>query len=168
MRILIVGTAGSGKTTLGHYLSARLASPPFELDAYFWGPDWTPPDNAVFRASVEELLKGKRNWVMDGNYRSVRDIAVDAADVIIWLDCPLWICQWRLARRTARRMLRRERLFHGNRESAMDLVRTRFEFFRWAAGSTAGSGMRFRRSNGMAYHPLSSESSIDVILSPLT
>ena len=40
-RVSIVGSTGTGKTTFGRELAAILAVPFVELDALFWGPNWS-------------------------------------------------------------------------------------------------------------------------------
>jgi adenylate kinase family enzyme len=133
MKILVVGTAGSGKTTTATELARRLAVPHVELDAMFWGPDWSQPDRAEFRDRVQRTLAGCDRWVVDGNYRSVRELVACQADLVVWLDYPLVRTQWRLLRRTTTRLLRREVLWNGNRESVRKLLGSRLEFFRWAS-----------------------------------
>jgi hypothetical protein len=44
-----------------------------ELDALFWGPDWTPVANEVFRSRVVEALAADR-WGVDGGYSQVREL----------------------------------------------------------------------------------------------
>lgn len=72
-RISVVGTTGSGKTTLACQIAGRLKIPHIELDALHWGPDWTQAPLQLFRARVTDAVKGGA-WVVDGNYGKVRDI----------------------------------------------------------------------------------------------
>jgi adenylate kinase family enzyme len=115
-RISVVGTTGSGKTSLAGLLARRLALPHVELDSLHWGPDWTPVPPEVFRARVSQALQCPR-WVCDGNYSPVRDIVWAKADTIIWLDYPLVVIMWQLLGRTFRRALARQELWQSNRES---------------------------------------------------
>ncbi|HFD39830.1 MAG TPA: AAA family ATPase [Anaerolineae bacterium] len=112
-RIHVVGTSGVGKTTLARRLAQRLGIPHVELDALYWGPDWTPMPG--FRERVAEALRGEA-WTVDGNYRVVRDIIWDRADTVVWLDYALPVILFRVTWRTVRRALRREELWNGNRE----------------------------------------------------
>lgn len=134
VRVLVIGTSGSGKTTTAATIAAQLSVPHIELDSLYWGPSWTPPDREEFRDDVRRILTERSGWVIDGNYRSVRELVAREADLIVWLDYPLLLSQWRLARRTIRRLLGRATLWNGNRELASTLITSRFEFFRWAIG----------------------------------
>lgn len=115
-RIQIVGSAGSGKSTLGATLAACLACPLVEFDHLYWRPGWQPAPPEEFRASVAAALAGER-WVACGNYRVVRDLVWGRADTLVWLDYPLPLSLYRLWRRTWRRIVTQEELWGGNRES---------------------------------------------------
>lgn len=119
-RISIVGTTGSGKTTLAKAIAQQLQLPHVELDALHWEPNWVEAPNEVFRARVEAALKGDR-WVVDGNYSEVRDILWGRADTVIWLDYPFWTVFGRLVGRSLHRSLTRQELWSGNRESFLNL-----------------------------------------------
>ena len=114
-RIAVVGTTGSGKTTLARRIAHAHGVPHVELDALQWGPDWTPAATSAFRADVAAALAGDA-WVVDGNYSAVRDIVWSRADTLVWLDYSAGTVLWRLLIRTFRRGLRREELWNGNRE----------------------------------------------------
>lgn len=130
-RIVILGTTGSGKTTLAARLADRLNCRHIELDALHWEPGWTEAPLEVFRGRVQEAVAAD-HWTMDGNYSVVRDIAWAAADTIVWLDYPLPLVLWRLLRRTLRRVLFRVELRNGNRERFATQFFTRDSLFLWA------------------------------------
>jgi adenylate kinase family enzyme len=112
----VIGTTGSGKTLLARQIGRRLRVPHIELDALFWGPDWTSAPLEVFRQRVTQALGGDA-WVVDGNYSRVRDIVWERADTVIWLDYALPVVMARLLRRTLRRCTTGEELWGGNRET---------------------------------------------------
>jgi len=114
-RIAVVGSAGAGKTTLAQRLAQRLALPHVELDALFWGPDWTPAPRDLFREKVGRALDGQ-TWATDGNYSAARDIVWGRADTLVWLDYALPLVMWRVTRRTLRRALTGQVLWNGNQE----------------------------------------------------
>ena len=114
-RIVVVGCTGSGKTTLARSLAGLLGVPHVELDALNWEPNWTAAQTDVFRQRVRDALTGDA-WVVEGNYRVVRDLVWPRAELLVWLDPPYRVAAWRLLRRTLRRVFRRETLWNGNRE----------------------------------------------------
>jgi adenylate kinase family enzyme len=122
-RVCLIATAsGNGKTTVGRALAARLGVPFYELDALHHGPNWTPATRQELLAKVEPIV-GSDAWVIDGTYRAkIGDIVPEAADVVVWLDLPLYVWLPRLVRRTARRVIRREELWSRNRERWRDVL----------------------------------------------
>ncbi len=114
-RIVVIGTTGSGKTTLARALAAVHGLPRAEQDAFFHEAGWTPAPPARFHARVEAFTAQPR-WVIDGNYVPVRDLIWSRADTLVWLDYPGPLVLGRLVRRTLRRSLTRELLWNGNRE----------------------------------------------------
>ena len=72
-RILVLGSTGSGKTTLARQLSSALAVQHVELDALYFGPDLTTVPLHILRQRNGEAIAGDR-WVTDGNKRAVRDL----------------------------------------------------------------------------------------------
>lgn len=123
-RINVVGTSCSGKTTLARRLAVRLDAPHVELDALFWGPNWTPVDPLRFRERVAASAAGSR-WVIDGGYSPVRDLTWSRADTVVWLDYSLALVLARWVRRTAARMRSRAEFWPGtgNRESVRNALR---------------------------------------------
>src|SRR5205809_1832315 len=87
-RVVVVGTTGSGKTTLAGRLAQRLGVPHVELDALHWEANWVEAGDEVFRERAARALTGSA-WVVDGNYSKVRDIVWGRADMVVWLDYPL-------------------------------------------------------------------------------
>ena len=116
-RVVVGGETSAGKTTFSRALAARLGVPVIELDALFWGPNWTKPAPDAFRTRVAQRIAGDA-WVIDGNYSAIRDLSWTRADTFIWLDPPFRVLLWRLFLRTNRRIASREELWtgSGNRE----------------------------------------------------
>jgi Shikimate kinase len=117
-RIAIIATAsGCGKTTVGRRLALRLGVPFVELDAIHWQPGWTALDSTELRRRVAPIVAADA-WVIDGTYRGkLGDLVLDASDTVVWLDLPRQLWLRRLVLRTLRRILLREELWNGNRES---------------------------------------------------
>jgi adenylate kinase family enzyme len=129
-RIVVSGDTGSGKTTLARRIAAMIGAPHVELDSLYHGPSWTPADDETFRARVLERTDVP-SWVADGNYRVVRDLTWGRADLVVWLDYPIWRTGWRLFWRSLRRGIRQEELWNGNRENLRTQFLTKESLFLW-------------------------------------
>jgi len=130
-RIAVVGTTGSGKTTLARQLAQTLRLKHVEIDALHWEPQWTPAPDELFRQRVRDALQ-RDCWVIDGNYRKVRDIIWLRAQTIVWLDYSLIVIMWRLFWRAIRRTMSRELLWGTNRETWRAQFFSRDSLFVWA------------------------------------
>ena len=117
-RIVVVGTSGSGKSTLARTIAAKLNIHCIELDALYWGPNWTEPPIDVFLGRVKKVTASP-SWVVEGNYGKVRDFIWKDAHILIWLDYPFHIIFGRALLRTIKRAMMRELLWNGNRESIL-------------------------------------------------
>ncbi len=132
-RIVVVGVTGSGKTTLARTLAYRLGCRWTELDALHWLPDWKECPTEDFRVLISEALAAE-SWVVDGNYSKARNLIWTRAEMLVWLDYPLPLILWRLARRTWCRIRRHEILWNGNREQWRNFL-GKDSLFLWAIQS---------------------------------
>ena len=90
-KILIVGSAGSGKTTFAKDLSSIINLPVIHLDKEYWKPNWEKPDHDEWVSKLDILLN-KDKWIIDGNYRSTLKRRIEKADMIIFLDYSRIVC----------------------------------------------------------------------------
>ena len=130
-RVVVIGTTGSGKTTLARELARAQGVPHVEMDAYRHGPNWRETPDDEFRRQLAHALSGDR-WVADGNYSMARDSVWPRATAIVWLDFNFGLVFWRLALRTLRRGITRETLWNGNKENLFSHLFTRHSLFLWA------------------------------------
>lgn len=114
-RIVVIGTTSSGKSTLAKQIADKFGYQFIELDALYWEESWTPAPTLRFWERVENAV-AKKNWVLAGNYSSVRHIVWKRAQAIIWLDYPFLIVLWRLITRTIHRVFTKELLWGKNVE----------------------------------------------------
>jgi adenylate kinase family enzyme len=131
MRMVVTGSTGSGKSTLADVLARRFGVPHIELDALYWDPGWKAAAPEVFRARVDAALPPDSAWIVDGNYRAVRDLVWSRADTLVWLDYPLPLVFWRLLKRCVWRGARSVELYNGNREELWKHFFTRESLFLW-------------------------------------
>ena len=101
-RILVIGPAGSGKSTFSRALSTRTGLPVIHLDVHYWRPGWVRPSEDEWREQQRDLLGGDA-WIADGNDLDTLDLRLERAEDVVLLDTPWWIC----ARRALLRGLRR-------------------------------------------------------------
>jgi len=120
MRIVVVGTSGSGKSTMAKALSKALGAPHIELDAINWQAGWR--DLAVheqheFLRRVAEAAAGEA-WVVDGNYTKVRAALWPRATAFVWMDPERWVVMRQVLWRSFSRAITRRELWPGtgNRE----------------------------------------------------
>lgn len=130
-RIAVVGTTGSGKTTVSTRLAQALGIPHIELDALHWQPNWVMTSLEVFRQRVVQAVSGPA-WVSDGNYRKVRDLVWPRATTLVWLDYSLPVILCQLSRRTLARIVHRETLWNDNRETLRGTFFSRDSILLWA------------------------------------
>ena len=97
-RIMVMGGPGSGKSTVARSIGDKLSLPVHHLDAHFWLPGWRQRPEDDFAARVRDIAKHDR-WVIDGNYSRILPDRLERADVVVYLDLPLWIRLPRVIRR---------------------------------------------------------------------
>ena len=124
-RVLVLGCAGAGKSTLARRIAEARGLPLIQLDRAFWRSGWIPTPDEDWRTLLHKISAGPR-WVMDGNYSGSLSIRLPRADTVIWLDYPRHVCLRRVLARTARNAGRvRDGLPEGCPE------RLNVEFLRW-------------------------------------
>jgi len=90
-RVIVLGCAGSGKTTFAQRLGERTAAPVISLDA-IWQPHWNQNDFANFRTLMKQAHAAE-TWISDGNFaQATFDIRMPRATLVIWLDRPKLFC----------------------------------------------------------------------------
>ena len=145
-RLVVVGTTGSGKTTLAARLAQHAGCQHIELDSLFWEAEWTAADDALFLTRVANAIAPDR-WVVDGNYRRAAKLVWPRAELIVWLDYPLVVNLWRLLRRGVRRAWTQEPLWaSGNRETFSSVFLSRESLFLWAIQTHRGERRALDRS----------------------
>ena len=98
-RVVIVGCAGAGKSTLAKKISNQTGLRIVHLDQLYWLPNWIPRDRQSFNALINEQV-GHDSWIMDGNYKGTLAERLVKADLVIVLNTSRWRCLWRIFLRT--------------------------------------------------------------------
>lgn len=121
MRVSVIGTSGSGKTTFAGTLARALGAPHVDLDAINWQAGWkdlNAHDPEEFRRRVAEAVAAE-SWVSCGNYSKVRPLVLARATHLVWLDYPKPLVMWRVLKRSFTRAWTGDELWPGtgNRET---------------------------------------------------
>lgn len=111
-KIYISGAAGSGKTTYAKKLSKKLKIKCFDLDEVKW---INSGKSGIFNTErskeervklLNKILTENENWICEGVYFQDWIIpVVEQADEVIILDPPLYLRQYRIIKRSLRRLL---------------------------------------------------------------
>ena len=120
MKINVVGTSGSGKSTFSKKLSRKINHSYIEMDELHWKSDWIESNTEDFFEKLKKKLSSE-NWILDGNYFKAQDIKWEKTNQVIFLDLPFWVVFFRVIRRSIFRVIKREKLWHGNKESFVNL-----------------------------------------------
>ena len=129
-KIVIVGSTGTGKTTLARQLSKTLGLTLVDLDELYWNPDWVASDIDTFRQRVDKALPDNR-WVVTGNYSAIRDFVWSRSDTLIWIDYSFIRTFTQLAKRTMKSLITGEIKCNGNREQWCMQFLSRRSIFLW-------------------------------------
>ena len=116
MRLVVVGTSGSGKTTMARALSGALGIPQIELDAINWQPGWydlatREPQEFIRRVAVAAAGEA---WVMDGNYIKAREAHWTRATGFVWMDTPRRVVMRQVIWRSFSRAVTKRELWPGS------------------------------------------------------
>ncbi len=98
-RIVVIGNAAAGKSTLAVKINKITNIPIFHLDKILWKKNWERTAEEEFIAKHDEIIR-KDSWIVDGvAYKSSYPKRFSRADTIIFLDTPLKECKQRSLQR---------------------------------------------------------------------
>ncbi|MBN8827734.1 MAG: AAA family ATPase [Sphingobacteriia bacterium] len=115
-RIVIIGTSGCGKTTLAKKLGKIINIPYYDMDDYYWLPNWVVRDSEEFPKIIDAITQNP-SWIICGNYSKVNNITWEKADTIIWLDYNIFRCLYQALKRSVKNIIYSRPLCGGNYEN---------------------------------------------------
>jgi adenylate kinase family enzyme len=143
-RVCVVGTSGSGKTTVARAIAQKRGLAYIDNDALIWRAGWIPTPKPMVRAALDRVAQPDGAWTFDGNLGGdPEDVMMLArADTLVWLDLPRLQVHAQIVLRTVRRVVTREPLWHGNRES-LRMALSRDSIVWWSITSFASRRRRY-------------------------
>ncbi|MBR4864954.1 MAG: topology modulation protein [Oscillospiraceae bacterium] len=97
-RILVIGNAGSGKSTFSKALAEKTGLPLVHLDKLWWRGNWEQTTREEFDLLLQEALEQPR-WIIDGNFSRTLPHRLQYCDRVFFFDLPPWVCLWGATRR---------------------------------------------------------------------
>ncbi|MBN4050761.1 MAG: AAA family ATPase [Alkaliphilus sp.] len=70
----------------------------FHLDRLFWKAGWKSITREELKREITKVL-ALDSWIIDGNFGETMNMRIEAADTIIFLDFPVWLCLWNVVKR---------------------------------------------------------------------
>lgn len=131
-RFVIVGSSSSGKSTLARNLCNKYPHlKRIELDYLSWLPGWKSRPKQEFRSLVSQTINQNSNngWIIDGNYKSAKDIIWSKVEIVVWLEYQFWIVWYRAWKRTLTRIIFKSKVCNGNVESLSSIISNPMENF---------------------------------------
>ena len=98
-RILLIGSAGAGKTTFAQQLAQKLRLPLVHLDHLYWRGDWEHLSRDEFDALLQIELE-KPQWIIDGNFNRTIAHRLQYCDTVFFFDFPTVTCLAGITKRT--------------------------------------------------------------------
>lgn len=132
MKINVIGTSGSGKSTFARALAQQLSLPYIEMDALFWKAHWTQSTDAEFLEKLERALV-EPSWVLDGNYKRSTPVKWRSIDMVIWIDYSFTRTLYQAVKRALARIWTKKELWAGtgNRETFRQSFFSRESIILW-------------------------------------
>ena len=98
-RVVVIGNAGGGKSTLARVLAERRGMPHIEIDRLLWQENWVLTPEDIYTRRHQDII-AQDEWVIDGLGRQNSIAArIARATEIILIDMPLWTHFWLAAER---------------------------------------------------------------------
>ncbi|PLR74713.1 DNA topology modulation protein FlaR [Bacillus sp. UMB0728] len=126
-KIHIIGSVGSGKTTLARKLSAQVGIPHYELDNVVWerGPQGDRRRTEKERDALFQEIIASDCWIIEGVHHTWIMESLRLADQIILLDPPYSQRTYRIIKRFIKQKLHLEK---ANYKPTFNMFR---KMFRW-------------------------------------
>ncbi|MEI7777143.1 MAG: hypothetical protein WCI52_00890 [bacterium] len=93
-KIIIIGDAGRGKTTLASRLSTKLGVKHYSTDDFYYEIKFTKPRNREEALGKIRKIYREDTWIVEGTTQWLLEDGLDSSDVIIYLKYKNIFSQW--------------------------------------------------------------------------
>ncbi len=135
---MIIGGAGSGKSSLAVALGKITGLPVIHIDTLYWQPGWIMrPRDEIGRLTREAAAEDR--WIFEGNHSETMDYRASRAEMLIFLNISTMRRLWRVVKRTVS--------YYGeHRPDMAEGCKERFDwaFLQWVAGYRKDGRIRAR------------------------
>lgn len=90
-KVLVIGCAGSGKSTFARKLSAKTGLPLVYLDMIWHRPDGSNIGREAFLDCLKPIV-ARDAWILDGNYAASLPYRLSYCDTVFYFDFPTEVC----------------------------------------------------------------------------
>jgi len=97
-RVLVIGSGGSGKSTVSAKLGELLNLEVNHLDKLYWRAGWVEPATDEWIKTITNLIE-RDSWIIDGNYSGTLELRLQRCDTVVFLDLSRVLCMWRIVKR---------------------------------------------------------------------
>ena len=97
-RVLIIGNAGSGKTTFARKLAEKTGLPLVHLDKLYWNGNWHHVKREEFDTILQKELE-KPVWIIDGNFNRTLPHRLQYCDTVFYFNVSTLTCLWGITKR---------------------------------------------------------------------
>ncbi|WP_164511991.1 isopentenyl transferase family protein [Lacticaseibacillus daqingensis] len=106
MRIMLIGNAGTGKSTFARAVAAQTGWPLLALDRVWHTMDYSHAAKLKFAQTQRQFMAAHADWLIDGNYGGTMALRLAQADLVVVMTCPRVVALLRVVRRSL--MFRRD------------------------------------------------------------
>jgi adenylate kinase family enzyme len=110
MKILIIGSVGSGKTTLAKKISNKLEIPYYEIDSIVYNDIKKEKRLTQEQDNIIKNINKNNSWIIEGTLRKNLNYLLDLSDKIIYLNTNYNIRKIRIIKRYIKQKLKLEKI----------------------------------------------------------
>ena len=142
MKILIVGSVASGKSTFAKELSKKLNINLFEIDSIVHDDvNKVKRDEGSQKEIIDNINKENSSWVIEGTLRKHLDYLLEYADKIIFLNIDFKIRKRRILKRFIKQKLKLEK---SNYNPSIEMLKA---MYKWNNDFEKEKDLFFKRIN---------------------